>query len=606
VIPNLSGLIPLIIAMALALAGPPLRADKNAAPPTPMEVTIKVKREVRTEIPLQTYARRNELLKFLIRTPPEHGQITDPAQTGKETAAVIYDPPANLSITHDKFYFAVQSSEGVSAPVEVSITIIDAPPVLAIPGPLDFPKILAGTASSKIIELSNHGGGLAEGEMFVQAPWRIAGSPAYHLGAGEVSAFKVVFEPKEGGLFEGAISFSSDREHSTLLRGEAYPPLSVSPAVITLENRPGDAVRRGSLEISNQTDGNRTLLIRGGVRIMTPDKVDVAGHGTVTVPIQTSASDIESIDEEIRIESEGYSFSVPVKSPALGAIFKFNADRISLGKKTAGQAATGSLTLENTGGSPGTVTLAVAAPFVVNPSKALLNAGEKRTVQIVLAPSAPGMYRTWLELKGERQEIEVGLEAEIAPGAGKTRVAAAHETLAPARDGETLEGRPVSFGTGGAAAVTPAIPKEWGIASGHVLGVRLLQTTPDSATLEWPEKLSAATRFRFELRHVGLDANRDLTVSWVEHHAVTVEHKDGRYVATLVDLRPGQVTAVQVLPLNEAGVPGPRIFALDFFIPPVPPATPQVSTVQWLLLALVICLGIWIWRTVRHAPTNYL
>jgi hypothetical protein len=609
VIRNLSGLIPLLIALALALVAPPLRAEKKpvegAAPPTPMEVAIKVKREVRTEIPLQTYARRNELLKFLIRTPPEHGQITEPAQTGKETASVIYDPPADLSITRDKFYFAVQSSEGVSAPVEVSITIIDAPPSLVIPGPMDFPKILAGTASAKIIELSNHGGGRAAGEMIVDAPWRIAGSSVYRLGAGEVAAFKLVFEPKEGGLFEGAISFSSDREHSTLLHGEAFTPLAVSPAKVTMENRPGDPVRTGSFEISNQTDEERTLQIRGGARILAPESVGVPAHGNVTVPIQTSASDIEPIDAEIRIESEGFSLTVPVNSPAVSPIFKFSAKRVLLGRQPAAKPGTGrSVVIENTGGSPGAVTLLVAAPFVVDPSKAVINAGEKKSVQITLAPSAPGIYRTWLELRGGRQELEVDLEAELYASAAQTRVAAGIATLASAPEAETLHAEPVPPEAGGATTLT--IPKEWGIASAYVPEVKLLQTTPDSATLEWPEKLSPAKRFRFELRHLGLDASRTLTVSWIEHHAVTVQNKNGHYIATLGDLRPREISAVQVFPLNDAGEPGPRLFALAFSTPAVPPSTPQISPLQWLLFALVVCLGVWVWRTVRHAPTNYL
>src|SRR5277367_3095689 len=92
VIRNLSGLIPLLISVALALATGSLLAAADLPPP-PMDMTIKVKRAVRTEIPLLIYGRRNELLKFLIHKAPEHGKITEPQQTGKESAAVIYDPP---------------------------------------------------------------------------------------------------------------------------------------------------------------------------------------------------------------------------------------------------------------------------------------------------------------------------------------------------------------------------------------------------------------------------------------------------------------------------------------------------------------------------------
>ena len=571
-----------------------------------MEVTIKVKREVRTEIPLQIYGRRNELLKFLIRTPPEHGQITEPQQTGKETALVIYDPPADLSVTHDKFYFSVQSSEGVSSPVEVSIAISDAPPVLTIPGPLEFPKILAGTTSSKIIELGNHGGGLAVGEMVVDAPWRIAGPATYRIGAGEVAAFKLVFEPKEGGVSDGAISFSSSREHSTLLHGEAFTPLSVSTAKVLLGSAPGDPVRTGSFEIFNQTDQGRTLQIHADARLLTPGKVSVPANGRIAVPIQTSASDVAPIDAEIRIASEGFSLGVRVKSPAVGPIFKVSANRVFLGRQPAAKPGTAGMVIENTGGSPGAVALAVAAPFVVDPSGAVISAGEKKSVQITLAPSLPGKYRTWLEVRGGEQALEVGLEAELYALPPRAQVASGSETAASAPERETSNFESVSPGEGQARNLTPTIPREWGIATAQAPGVKLLGTTPESATLEWPEKLSSATRFRFELRHLGLNANRDLTVSWLEHQPVTVQRKDGRCIATLGDLQPSTISAVQVLPLNDAGEPGPRLFALEFFTPALPPSGPQISLLQWLLLFLVACVGLWVWRTVRRTPTNYL
>jgi len=97
-----------------------------------------------------------------------------------------------------------------------------------------------------------------------------------------------------------------------------------------------------------------------------------------------------------------------------------------------------------------------------------------------------------------------------------------------------------------------------------------------------------------------------LTVSWIEHHPVTVERKNGRYVATLGDLQPRQISAVQVLPLSDAGEPGPRLFALSFSTSAAVPETPQVSLLQWLFLALVVCVSIWLWRSLRRSPTNYL
>jgi len=606
---KISGLISPFIAVALALAASPLLALKSSGaggvPPPPMEVTIKVQRGVRAEIPLQIYGRRNELLQFLIRTPPEHGQVTEPRQTGKESAAVIYDPPADLRITHDKFYFSVQSSDGVSSPVEVSITITDAPPVLAVPGSVDFPKILAGTTSARFIELTNHGGGLAVGEMIVDPPWRILGPATYRIGAGEVAVFKLVFEPKEGGVFEGAISFTSNREHSTVLRGESFTPLSISPAKVTMENNIGDPVRTGSFEISNQTNGERTIRIRGGARLLAPDKISVPAHGKVTVPVQTPASDVDPIDAEIRIESEGFSLAAPVKSPAVGPIFRISADRVLLGKQPAAKPGTGSVTIENIGGLPGAVTFTVAAPFVANPSGAVVNAGEKKSVEVSVTPSAPGKYRTWMEIKGGQQEFEVDAEAELYARAARTPVAPG-STPAAAEPEETSRAEPVAPEERRARDLSAVIPTEWGIAAAPAPKLKLLRTTPESATFEWPETMSSAARFRFEMRHFGLDASHNLMVFWMEHHPVTLQKKNGFYTATLGDLRPGEVFAVQVVPLSDTGVPGPRLFNLEFNTPPAPPSAAHISLLQGLLLILVACLGFWAWHTFRRTPTNYL
>jgi hypothetical protein len=85
-----------------------------------------------------------------------------------------------------------------------------------------------------------------------------------------------------------------------------------------------------------------------------------------------------------------------------------------------------------------------------------------------------------------------------------------------------------------------------------------------------------------------------------------VQHQNGRYTATLDDLPPQQNSTVQVLPLNDDGKPGPRIFALNFSTPPAPPSTPQISPLKWLVLALVVCVGIGVWRTLRRPSANYL
>ncbi len=163
----------------------------GVVPPQPVQLNVKVRREGKTEIPLSVNGVAGEPLKFLIRTPPVQGKASDPRSTGRETAVTVYEPPADLSIIADHFLYAVQSGAGVSAPVEVFITIVDQPPQLTNPDTLEFPAVRTGSTTSKLLEITNSGGGMLVGEVVVEAPWRIEGKAGYRLGAGDVAIYKL-------------------------------------------------------------------------------------------------------------------------------------------------------------------------------------------------------------------------------------------------------------------------------------------------------------------------------------------------------------------------------------------------------------------------------
>ena len=560
-----------------------------------MPLNIKVKRSVRTEIPLKIYGVRGEPLKFLIRSAPEHGKITEPRQVQKESAAVIYDPPEDIGITHDKFLYAVQSADGVSASVEVVITITDAAPLLARPGPVEFPKIVAGEESSKLIEVGNRGGGIATGELIVDGPWRIEGSTAYHIAAGGVASFKLVFAPKEGGEFDGSIVFTSDREHSTSLHGEALAPLTVSPEMISLESSPGDPVRTGSFDVANQTDQPRKIVIKSGAHIHAPDRVTVPPHETVSIPIQTTASDVALLNDEIQVESGAFSRKLFVKGSAVAPMMRFTSGDVNLGKQIAGHPAQATVEIENTGGVQGGVSLDIAPPFSVEPASSIIPAGGKLTVQIKLAAITPGPYRSWLKLTSGPQETEIGVRADVQPAPRRSPSDPAGSSDSE-RSPETLRAETFESLLNGDRLLPPSIPLDWGAAFANSGDVKILEITPRSATLSWQAKLSPATQFRVEMRRLGLDEARALTVTWVEHKPATVRREKESYVATLGGLQPAKIWAIRVLPLDASGAAGARLFALTFATPVAPPSALHISSVQWLLLALAACFAIAIWR----------
>ena len=134
-----------------------------AAPPQPLRIAIKVTRDEPVEIPLGIYGTRSQTLEFKIRVRPATGQLSEPKQVGQEAAVVTYTAPPDLAISNDQFSYSVRSREGVSAPSVVQIAIIDEPPILAGPALVEFGRMMAGEKSVQTIEISNAGGGLAEG-----------------------------------------------------------------------------------------------------------------------------------------------------------------------------------------------------------------------------------------------------------------------------------------------------------------------------------------------------------------------------------------------------------------------------------------------------------
>src|SRR5690349_21304489 len=124
IIPHSAWLIALFFSVLLVPAfsaerKKPAKPPVGVVPPQPVQLTIKVRREGKTEIPLSIHGVANEPLKFLVRVPPQSGKTSEPKPTGRETATTIYEPSADLNITTDRFFYAVQSNAGVSAPVEV-------------------------------------------------------------------------------------------------------------------------------------------------------------------------------------------------------------------------------------------------------------------------------------------------------------------------------------------------------------------------------------------------------------------------------------------------------------------------------------------------------
>ncbi|MDR3406713.1 MAG: fibronectin type III domain-containing protein [Chthoniobacter sp.] len=594
----------LLIFYVLCLGlGVPARAERKtapvigAAPPQPVELNIKVRREGKTEIPLRIYGKAGEPLKYLIRVPPVHGKLSDPRPTEREVSVVVYEPPADLGITTDKFSFAVQSAVGVSAAVDVLLTIVDQPPQLAIQDALDFATVRAGASNFRMLEVSNHGGMIATGDVIVDAPWKIDGKAGYRLRAGDIAVFKILFSPELGGKFEGVARYTSEPEHSTTLRGVSEAAITAEPEQWVLQQIPGDSARTGSFELINQLDEPRTLQLKTDARLKIPAQVTIPPHGRATIPVEASSQDAQAMDTEIQLAASDFSISVPVRVPVLAAVFRATTPLVAFGRLAVGHAASASLQVENIGGTSGRVAWEISPPFRVAETSATMQPGDKKEIPVEIDTKVPGRYRTWLKFKAGDQSFDVPVEAEVAYPAKYSSGAASASSIPGVGTPVDLSALPDPPEAAPLPA-TPLIPFDWTTDPRLPKGVHVSDITSTSAIIEWPTSLSSAPHFRVEMRQLRTGTDGQLEVVWLQPTGIPIETRGTNYAAILKGLYPGQPWTVRIVPLQASGEAGNRLFTVDFQTPSKSSLLARLlkPSTQWLLIALLGLVAWQVWQ----------
>ena len=580
-IPRPAWLHALFFCLMLLPASAQRKESAGIAPPPPVALTVKIRREGKTEIPLKIHGRANEVLKFLIRTPPIHGKVSEPRKTEREAAVVVYEPPADLAIGTDKFLFSVQSSAGVSAPVEVGITIVDQPPLLEIPDAIEFGTVRAGTPVTRFLEITNRGGGLATGEVIVEAPWKIDGPIGYRLKTGELAIYKLIFTPTTGGTFEKVARFTSDPTHSTTLRGLAESAVAASPNPIVLRQEGSDPVRTGTVELTNQTDEPRTLQLKADARLQVPPQVSLPARAKVEVPIQSAPGDVQALETELRIEGQDLALSVPVKAAVVGPIVRASPRAIVFDNVAQGKVAAVQFELENVGGSTAEVTWSIAAPFRTAQNSTLLVAGEKRSFPLEIESKSAGRFRAWLQCKVGAQTFDVPVEALVGAGAMPTRRNVPGQAPASPDSPEVTPETPEDQNP------SPLLPPDWSEDVDLPIGVNVTQITPTTATLVWPFSLSSATKFRVEARQFLPALGGGLRINWMPIGGEEVTRQHGLYSTTVRNLEPDKAWTVRVVPINAQGEVGERLFAIEFFTPLQPSATLKIWIIRGIFAAFL-------------------
>ena len=315
----------LALAASILLPGTPARAQGRLggaapAPPQPIGATVQARRGEVVEIPLRIFGTRTQQLTFLIRAAPRAGRLSAPQSTAKEAAIVRYTPPTDRAVKRESFTYAVRSAEGVSAPVEVMIEIADTSVELITPAELRFAKRLVGSAETLVLELQNLGGDLCEGDVTVDAPWRVE-PPAHYRIEGNGRVFlRITFAPDLPGTFQGEVHYSAQPARTTTLLGEAIAPLAVRPAALDLRFESVTGARTGVFEITNQTESERVVSVHATERVRVDRSITLAPGRGANVAVTTSADDRDELAEVIRFEAQGFNAVLPVRSAAVAQL----------------------------------------------------------------------------------------------------------------------------------------------------------------------------------------------------------------------------------------------------------------------------------------------
>lgn len=556
------------------------------APPQPLRISVKARREEPVEIPLGIYGTRSQTLEFKVRTQPSAGKLSELKQIGQESAVVTYTPPSNLSITKDQFSYSVRSREGVSAASLVQILIIDESPVLDGPALVEFGRLMAGEKTVQTFEISNGGGGLAEGTIEATPPWQLVSPPDYRLRAGAKQSVVVSITPPKGGRIAGELRCVA-REPKTgrviELRAEVISPVSLRTEQLTLENLPESPLRSGAIEIANNTDSPQTVSISADPRLMIPQSATLAPQANSRIHVELAANDFAALEDEIRIQSAAETLRVSVRAAAISAILQTDRQEIHFQPVQVTTAAHDKLTLENKGGSTAPFSVTVESPFSAAVSSATLQPGERKELPLIFRSSTEGKFNGALKITSLSREITIPLFAEAIGTSTSSRKA--HSAIDRRDTPPSRNGNPAAAIDRDDAVPTP---QDSGIPAPP--RPEIIDLTPTSVVLRWNHRgTDRPSSHRSEMRQLSLK-NEELQVSWSPLGGSQVEDRGDHLEAKVTGLTPATTHSLRFTPLDQRGREADLPRAIEFITPKPPEEKGWITLPKMMTALLCLCL----------------
>jgi len=554
------------------------------APPPAVSLSLTVPRGESVDIPLRIHGTRSQTLEFRIRKPPSAGTISAVRQTAQESATVRYTATPDFRVTQDHFSYAVRSKEGVSAPADVRIQIVDEPPLLIAPETLEFASLVAGTTSTREIELVNKGGGVVEGEMQVPPPWSVDGQRIYRLLPAQRRSYTVSFAPTTAGTFQGEIRYTSDPARITTLRGQGELAISVAPTTLQLAHEAKNPVRAGTFEVSNRTAQEQQLRVSGSDRLRLPRELHLNPGSSQTVLVQLAATDLSEFAGEIRLTAGEHAAALVVSAASVGSILRVTKPDVRFEQGAADGLSRAEVELANVGGRSASIMAEVTPPFTLASGSVNIEPGATKRLTISLVTAGAALQRGTLRIHSQSDQLEIPLEAKGNP----TGENLPHEKRAPA----PFDDSPAFIRTAiSSSESVETVPER----------INVQQTTSTTATIEWPADVSPATKFTAEERRLSLQGHT-IKIDWVGYPGFHTEKSGDRVIGTFTGLKPGQLYMMRVVPVLGTEGPGAALVEVQFRTRPPAPNRFRITTMRVLVATLLVCLGAIVWSRVRRRP----
>jgi len=576
----------LTLLAATAASGAPKEPPPAPAPPMAQSQNLSIYRGRSMEIPLRAVGRAPSQLRFIIRAQPEHGKLGEIRFTGPKSAVVTYTQNETGGADGDAFTFAVQAADtAVSAPAQVRIVITEEPPALSVIHSLDFGPLRLGQTREEEITLRNTGGGLLAGVIQAPEPWKILGSPEYQLSRKKEKKIRVLFAPLEAGEYNSKLAFSHDARSSVSLIGQATSPLDFHPPQeLELAAEPAGPVRSGVLVITNRTPDERSVEISVPPEIVAPAEVSVPGHGEFRLTLRTREDFLGSLEGKVELASEGFYRKISLRVFALQPVLQIEPlEGLDFGEVQPGRRYTGKIHIKNEGGVA--AHLKVTAPgeilLVPEPNNAVLAPGERRTFDVAFEVTIAAEYHRQIEVGTQGAPVvKVPVSARFA--ASKTAAAKIPTSVLAPVVAESAGNRPDS-----ADSYTDIPP---------IKEILIESQTKRDIQISWKKTAPEPTRYIIEQRRLDLVKSGSPKVIWEERRQIQISEENGRGIARIVNLAPGQTWFLRISSLSQAGrrsLPSPTIRIST------PPA-PRNGLIQGALVLALAGIAAWIYTQIRH------